>query len=287
MKFNLVKFDEQEESNLTVFIDGEMYTATNTHPNFARIMELVLLDDEDVVELFDIEKTVQRRFQRLSERVTVSSGKVYFDGEEVNSALTRQVLRFVDEGVEDFAPLVAFLEKVETNPNEHSREQLYVWLKDRDFSLTHDGNFVAYKGVRQVDDGDEVVYESISRGKAVSNGVEYNGAIPNPVGAVVEMPRSEVQHDPGVGCHTGLHAGTWEYASGFSQGAVLTVEINPRDVVSVPTDCSAQKLRTCRYTVRDVTASAHVTAVYAPVDEYDDYGYDDYDDDDPEAPWNQ
>jgi hypothetical protein len=63
------------------------------------------------------------------------------------------------------------------------------------------------------------------------------------------MPRDQVQFDPGVGCHTGLHVGTFEYAAGFAQGALLEVVVNPRDVVSVPTDCGAQKMRTCRYTV--------------------------------------
>jgi hypothetical protein len=184
----------------------------------------------------------------------------------------------VNNGVEDFKPLVAFFEKVETNPNSHSRVQLYAWLRDRNITLTEDGNFIAYKGVK-VENGE---YFSISTGKAISNGVEYNGAIPNPLGAIVEMPRSEVQHDPSVGCHTGLHAGTWNYASGFARGAVLTVEINPRDVVSVPTDCDAQKLRVCRYVVKDVTETELDTPVYSTYpdldgyedEEYDDYGYD-------------
>ena len=124
------------------------------------------------------------------------------------------------------------------------------------------------------------------------------------------MPRGDVEHDPGVGCHVGLHAGTWDYASSFAQGAVLTVEINPRDVVSVPTDCQDQKMRVCRYTVTGITEQELGSFV---ADEYDEdeeiEGYelpeDDQEDDeeetpytpvswltmthypeDPEAPWN-
>jgi hypothetical protein len=283
MKYNLVQMEDGGEANLTVVHNGEMYVATDTHPNFARIVAGLATGDESVVELFDVQKTAQKRFERLSERVTVSNGKVYLDGEEVDNALTQQVINFINAGVEDFKPLVNFFEKVENNPNAHSRVQLYTWLRDRDITLTEDGNFIAYKGVK-VENGE---YFSISTGKAISNGIEYNGAIPNPVGAVVEMPRSEVQHDPSVGCHTGLHAGTWNYASGFARGAVLTVEINPRDVVSVPTDCDAQKLRVCRYVVKGVTEVELDTPVYPKyddysVDEYDDLGYEDYDDDDDE-----
>lgn len=279
MLYNLVKFRDSDEANLTVFHGGEMYVATDTHPNFARIVAGVTEGDESVIELFDVQKTAQKRFDRLSERVTLANGKVYLDGEETDNALTQQVINFVNQGVEDFKPLVAFFEKVQTNPNSHSREQLYRWLRDRNITITEEGNFIAYKGVRKSGDS----YESISHGSAISDGVEYNGAIPNPLGAIVEMPRGDVQHDPSVGCHVGLHAGTWNYASGFAQGAVLTVEINPRDVVSVPTDCSDQKLRVCRYTVKDVTETELDVAVYSSyptLDGYDDGLEDEGDDED-------
>jgi hypothetical protein len=275
MKYNLVQMNDGNEANLTVVHDGEMYVATDTHPNFERIVAGLITGDESVIELFDVQKTAQKRFDRLSERVTVANGRVYLDGEEVDNALTQQVINFVNAGVEDFKPLVAFFEKVETNPNSHSREQLYRWLRDRNITITENGNFIAYKGVKVENDS----YFSISQGKAISNGVEYNGAIPNPLGAIVEMPRGDVQHDPSVGCHTGLHAGTWSYASDFARGAVLTVEINPRDVVSVPTDCYDQKLRVCRYVVKDVTETELTSPVYQ-TSYIDDYNYDGYDEDD-------
>ena len=65
------------------------------------------------------------------------------------------------------------------------------------------------------------------------------------------MPRGEVQHDPESGCSTGLHVGTYAYAQGYARAALLTVHVNPRDVVSVPTDCDAEKMRVCRYVVSD------------------------------------
>lgn len=308
--FSIFSFSESNEVNLTAFVNGQMYSCTNAHPNYERIREMCEGGDANVVNFFDASQVVQERFERLSERVSISSGVIYFDGEAVDNALTQQVVRFINDGVEDFAPLVAFFENVQNNPNEHSREQLYRWLRDRDFSINSSGNIVAYKGVKVRGSGEDIRYESISHGRAIVDGEVFNGAIPNHIGAIVEMPRGDVEHDPGVGCHVGLHAGTWDYASSFAQGAVLTVEINPRDVVSVPTDCQDQKMRVCRYTVTGITEQELGSFV---ADEYDEdeeiEGYelpeDDQEDDeeetpytpvswltmthypeDPEAPWN-
>ncbi|QGH76480.1 rIIB-like protein [Streptomyces phage Daubenski] len=259
--------------NITVFYQGEMYVATDSHRNWEAIEAGAQAGDPNVVNLFDIGAIAQARFERLSDRVTVKSGKVFFDSQPVHNALTEQVVRFIDAGQEDFGPLVAFFEKVQTNENDHSREQLYDWLNVHDFTILPNGNFIGYKGVRVVNGS----YESISHGTAISDGVEYTGAIPNPLGAIVEMPRDQVQHDPSQGCHTGLHVGTWEYASGFAQGAVLKVEVNPRDVVSVPTDCGHQKLRACRYTVLEVIDAPIAGPLdydYADEEEDDDYGFD-------------
>lgn len=256
---------------ITVFANGQMVSAMDTHPNWAGIKAGVEADDPSVVDLFDIGVTAQKRFDKLSDRVSVKGGKVYFDNQLTHNALTEQVVRFIENGQEDFRPLVEFFEKVQSNPNEHSREQLYSWLDVHDFTILPNGNFIGYKGVR--DNGGS--YESISHGSAISNGIEYTGAIPNPIGAVVEMPRDAVQHDPSVGCHTGLHVGTWSYAHDFARGAILKVEVNPRDVVSVPTDCNHAKLRTCRYTVLDV--------IDAPLSGPLDYDYVDDEEDEPDV----
>ena len=52
-------------------------------------------------------------------------------------------------------------------------------------------------------------------------------------------------------CSHGLHIGSYDYADGWagSDGRLLLVEFDPQDAVSVPTDCSFQKLRVCKYTV--------------------------------------
>jgi len=265
---------------VTVVVDGVPYSAANDHPNFKEIIRLAAEGDTSVVDLFDVSVTVARKFDELSERVSVRDGRVFFDGEEIDTALTRQIVNFLDAGVQDFKPLVLFWEKLAQNPNPHSREQLYTWLNSHNFTITPEGDLLGYKGVKKLQDGK---YESVNHGRAVVNGQEYNGAIPNNIGDVVTMPRRDVEFNPSVGCSTGLHVGTWEYASGWAKGAVLEVKVNPRDVVSVPTDCGGQKLRTCRYVVTGVTDGDFGTPLKSATwgDEiYDQYGDDEYFEDD-------
>lgn len=263
-------------SVVTAFVPGRKpVVALSDHPNFDRILDGLLNDDPSVFDLFDVSQTVASKFEKLSDRVSIGDDRlVYFDGDVVDNSLVDQIVRFLDQGVEDWKPLVAFFEKVQDNPNEHSRTQLYDWLSRRDFSITENGDIVGYKGVSY--DGN-----SVHSGKAIVDGVVHNGRIPNKVGSVIEMPRSEVQHDPSVGCHTGLHVGTYEYASSFGN-KVLEIHVNPRDVVSVPTDCDWAKVRCCRYVVVGEIAQKYSLAVVPTYDfrVYDDPGWSDGDDND-------
>lgn len=252
---------ESGAESLTVFLpDGPPVVVNNEHPHFAKILEyamagggsVVVYGAEEIRELADLSGAVAQRFDQLSERVSVADGHVYFDGDKVDSTITQQIVRCLeDPDAGDWKPLVLFMENVAANPNEHSRQQLFDWLRDREFTITSDGCFIAFKGVRNRNGEDDYPYQSSSTGEAIVNGERFTGNIPNGVGATVEMPRSDVQHDPSHGCSTGLHVGTYKYAQGYASGALLTVYVNPRDVVSVPSDCNAEKMRVCRYVVSD------------------------------------
>lgn len=269
IKYTFVEHDGFK--SITVLRNGELLVANNEHPYFEEIVRKARAGDESVYDLFEIGKAAAQRFERLGERVFYRNGVLYFDGEPVNSALSKEIVRFVEANVEDWRPLVCFFEKVATNPNEHSREQMFRWLDKHDFALAPDGDIIAYKGVYR---NDKHGYISSNSGTATVNGEEITGRIPNPVGAIIEMPRSEVHHDPSTGCSTGLHAGNWRYARAFAS-VVLKVKINPRDVVSIPTDSNDEKMRVCRYVVlgevdSPVQSAVDLSAAYeAATDEYD------------------
>lgn len=263
--FNLIEKDGQEF--LSVYMPGhEPKAATDAHPNFDKIVEALRANptDPSVLELFDIPKVVQARFETLSERVSVRDGKMYLDGVEVHNVLADQVVRFLYDGVDDWQGLVRFYENLLANPLEHSREQLYEWLSQHEFTITEDGCLLGYKAVYSKIDpetGEQVGYSSRA-GYAIVDGEEIeHGTIPYRIGSVVTMPRDKVQHDPAVGCSFGLHVGTYNYASTFlgSSGHVVTVKVNPRDVVSVPTECSWAKLRCCRLEVLEINEGEYQT----------------------------
>lgn len=252
-------FKDTDGTTLTVKVRKDGYTQLLTcrdkdNPYWDRIvMEVLHGDDEQtVVRLIDLAAEAARRFEAVTERVTVRGGTVHFDGDPVDTTLADAIMRGFNEGDDAFRGLAAFMDNIAQNPRKHSRENLYDWLRaDPDgFSITPEGMILGYKGVRND-------LTSCNSGPGIVNGVERNGHLDNSVGNVVEMKRSDVQHDPTVACSFGLHVGTWDYASSFGSRTVKVL-VNPRDVVSVPTDCGGQKMRTCRYKVVEADATSRV-----------------------------
>lgn len=253
--------------SVTAYVDGQMLvTDSSTNPNFDRIVERLFEDDTaGIAELFTAEVAVERKFKKVSERVSVSGGKVFFDGDPIDDILSDHLLRLIRAGEnEDVTCLVNFWERIAANPSEHSRESLLRWLLAEDFSITHDGMILGYKGLRA--DG-----TSISSGPAVVDGVQTNGHIPNREGSVIELARSKVVQDSFAACAFGLHVGTDQYARNFGHGVTVEVLVNPRDVVSVPVDCNGQKMRVCRYKVGKVSEAKRSEAVVTDYDFEDDW----------------
>lgn len=251
MKYTHV--NDNGEHTLTIFVEGKSpETVHNTHPYWDKIFAGAQAGDESVIELINIAQAAANRLEPLSERVAVRGGHITFDGDPVDNALTQQVLRFLDAGQDDWKPLVAFFEKVQLNPQDHSREQLFRFITANNFPLTPDGDIIAYKGVKNGDE--EGLYLSTRQGVAYVNGEEIKGYIPNRIGDLITMPREQVAGNPTVTCSAGLHVATHSFASGY--GTVLEVHVNPRDIVSVPHD-SAEKIRCCRYIVVGVKEQAY------------------------------
>ena len=288
--YNIVQ-DESGQSVSIVFSDGSIKTVSEEHPRYSLIREYLLstpvdeLDEGWIRNTSNIVASVGTHLRALSDRVRIGGNTLYFDNDPVDSALSRHIIALSNgehggESVtESSIGFVRFLEKLYQNPSEASRESLFTWLRRYNFTITVDGDFVAYKAVRSDGSGGFV---SIHSGRALVNGVVHVGQIPNPLGGVIEMPRSSVEDDTAVGCSYGLHAGTFSYASGFLggySGAILRVLINPRDVVSVPSDCAFQKLRVSRYSVFDITEVERDETLLSDFEEDDSDYDDDYDDD--------
>ena len=140
-----------------------------------------------------------------------------------------------------------FARKLQRNVDPYIRSQLFNFLNylidtENSLALTPEGNFIGYKGIQKN-------YLSSRAGNGFVDEVEYkNTQIPNKPGTIVSMNRHEVQADPNQTCSFGLHVGSYSYAKGF-QPLVVLVEVNPENVVSVPSDYNGQKLRCSEYKV--------------------------------------
>ena len=275
-----------EEVGITAFYpDREVairQATRESHENFEEILE-GLKNQEDVYDLFDPQDALNREFRQVTDRVALKSGKVFFDLEPVNDVVADHIIRHMREDSDfDPEPVAKFMERLAANPSEHSRSHLFKWLQSERFTINQDGKIVGYKGVNRantVDGGDQ--YVSVHSGPAVVDGKPVNGHVPNMPGSVVQMPRSQVTFDPAQTCSAGLHVGTWSYAKSFGQ-VVLEVEVDPADVVSVPSDAGGTKMRCWRYKIVSVIDQPYDYAVkpYAPTEDYESYE-DDYEDYDP------
>lgn len=268
---------------------GILPTVADTHPNFTALAALAQdamlgspVDEDKLKSLTDPSVTVAENFEKLSERVSVKGGRVYFDGDAVDGTLEDQIIDFLSNG-EDFGPLVKFYEKLNTNPLGDVRAGLYDWIKGQTkggagylgngeagaLTITEDGDLIGYKSFTKRDpewrkDVTGKVLTPSRRGVGVVNGIDVarNQFIEQVEGDVVEMPRSKVLHAPSQACGDGLHIGTWAYAASFTGDTVALVRFSPRDIVSLPDSNSTWKLRVCRYTVLKTVTEALNVPVY-------------------------
>jgi hypothetical protein len=252
------------KSTLTVFTtEGNIVTVDGDHPNFTDAWEAVRNDDEQgFMAQADVISGIRKAFEAVTDRVTIEGNCLYLDGEQIDGRLADTIIDFRRKG-ENYMPLVNFITRLGNNPSMRSRDQLYTWLAERNFTITPSGKFIAYKGVSKRRDK----FQSHFSGRASVNGEEQNGQIIQGIGDVVTMPRPKVNDNADIGCSQGLHAGTWEYASTFGNGYTLTVEIDPANVVSVPSDCSFQKLRVCEYRITGAAEIPYSERVVADYDE--------------------
>ena len=254
------------DGNLTLVLNNKSYQVLPDHINYKMILEaLPTATSDELLEIVDIEKAVASFSDGL---VEIKNGQVTYEGEAVHGSISKRILEFMSKGL-PFQPLVIFLKNLMENPSMQSQKELYDFLEHESLPITEDGYFLAYKAVRS-DYMDK-----------------YRGTFDNHVGNVCEMTRSKVDDDRSRGCSNGLHAGALNYVAGYgsveSNDKIVIVKINPKDVVSVPSDCNYEKLRTCRYEVVGEYQGELLKPLYnaslenGVYDEYDDEdGDDDY-----------
>ena len=218
--------------HIFLLLDGKEYSINAGNSSFSKALEAYNAKDwESFIYIVNPEIRLKSLYASY-EGIEVKDGNLYVFGDPIHSTIAKRVISFIEHGL-DCVHLFKFILKLNMNPSKRAVDELYTFLEHRALPVTDNGNFLAYKAVRS-DYTDK-----------------YTGKFLNTIDSVLEMPRNKVDDNKENGCSYGFHAGSVDYAKNFMDrdGHLMLVEINPADVVSIPTDCQFQKLRTCKYKV--------------------------------------
>jgi hypothetical protein len=215
-------------NNVTVVIGNKPHTIAKSHITYQKVVDAIKQGDwERVRDIIEPKQVVLNYGQG---NVSVQGETLYWKGKPMHNALTTRMIAMLQDEF-PIEPLVNFMENLMSNPSRQAVNELYGFLEKNSLPITPDGHFLAYKRVR------ENYFDC------------HTGTMDNSVGKIVEMERNEVDDNRNQTCSTGLHFCSHSYLAHFSGARTVIVKINPRDVVSIPSDYNDAKGRACRYEV--------------------------------------
>jgi len=217
------------DTTVTIFHNGNVTTAHRSDANWDRAIKALREDDYDLAMALLDKPKVLREYMHGS-GLRLQGRDVFYGKHQLPDALARRILEMHAAGF-SITPMELFVEKLYQNPSYRAIAETYRFLEHNKLPITEDGDFMAYKRIK-------------------ANWTDvYTGKINNQLGAVVEMPRSQVDDDCNRTCSKGLHFASLEYLRSYSGQKLVALKINPRDVVSIPVDYNNSKGRCCRYQV--------------------------------------
>lgn len=232
--------------NLVVVIDSTPHTLSKGNVTYNKVLDAIKQNDWDAVRDFIEPKKVVLNYGKGN--VSIKGETLYWKDQEFNSALSTRMISMLTEGF-PIEPLVLFMENLMQNPSKRSVTELYRFLEKNTLPITPDGHFLAYKKVR-------ADYTDV-----------HTGTFDNSVGKIVEMERNQVDDDKDRTCSQGLHFCSESYLKSFGGERTMILKVNPRDVVSIPSDYNDAKGRCCRYEVVGELAVSADKAFDKPVQE--------------------
>jgi|TARA_R110002020_G_scaffold194354_4_gene395080 hypothetical protein len=219
---------------------GKAYTFDKNHPNYEALVRHAKSGNVEHFEAsYDVASSVEHFCDGY---IHIQNGTLNWDGIPMPELFTERILNMKKEGF-SFEPMLNFLDNINENPSDDSVVELFDFMQHKHLPITDDGHFLAYKAVN----GD---FKDI-----------WSGSIDNSVGSTVNVDRGSVDSNRNKHCSAGLHVGAIDYVTQYgginidnmddSDGGnqIVICKVNPRDVVSVPSDSKFQKLRCCQYEV--------------------------------------
>lgn len=215
-------------NNVTVVIGNKPHTISKTHITYQRVLDAIKAADWDTVrDIIEPKKVV---LNYGAGNVSIQGEQLFWKNQPFANALATRMIQMLQDGFPVDA-MVAFMENLMQNPSKRAVDELYGFLEKNQLPITPDGHFLAYKRVRDN-------YLDV-----------YSGTMDNSVGKIVEMERNQVDDNKDNTCSAGLHFCGQSYLGHFGGDRTMIVKINPRDVVSIPSDYNGAKGRACRYEV--------------------------------------
>lgn len=244
------------QSSIILFINNKSVKVDKSDKKYSKIIDCFSLEKDlqedainDILNAGDIQKLASEKGFQIIE------SDIWYKGEKLPNALALKVKSILSENM----PLDAFekfWQNLSENPSATSVEELMEFLEFKELPITEDGHFLAYKGISRDDwsihgNPHTIVIEGV---------VNATGQIRNLVGDRITVKRRDVDDNRDNHCSFGLHVGSLKYASSFGSKTVV-VKVNPKDVVSVPSDYNCQKCRVSSYEV----VSSYEREIVAPI----------------------
>jgi len=218
------------DGTVTVVTAGKTYNVAVDHVNHEKIIVALKRNDFDAIpKLADISNAIT---DMSKGEVNVVNGEVIYKDNVIHNTVTDRILDLMNRNF-PFEPMVKFLSNLMLNPSFRAINELYTFLDGNKLPITEDGCFLAYKRVND----DYLDF--------------HTGTVDNHIGATPSMLRNEVDEDKDRTCSNGFHFCSLNYLSDFhkGQGHIMIVKVNPKDVVSIPSDCHNTKGRCSDYIV--------------------------------------
>lgn len=217
---------------ITVSIDFKSYPIASSHSNYNAVVEACGAGDLNRLrDLVDVKQVIA---DESAGKVKLVDGEIFYQGNPIHNTVADRVLTMIREGTEGVQPLLKFLNNLMDNPSFAAVNELYGFLEASDLPITPDGHFQAYKMVKKN-------YTSI-----------YDKKTDNSIGSTPSMERNMVNDDRDQTCSNGLHFCSQGYLGSYGTAPgtrCMVLKINPRDVVSIPSDYNNSKGRACKYEV--------------------------------------
>lgn len=220
------------QDGISLVINGITHTVDDTHPNFSAIKGALRAKDwNNVTDLLNLTEQV-KKFTAADPNIVIDekASTIFYNGEEVHNTMVVRILDIMRDGF-DVTPMTNLLANLYQNVSMKAIDELYSFMEYGKMPITEDGHFLAYKRVNND-------YTSC-----------YDGTTTNNIGEVTSLPRHKVDDRSEITCSYGLHICSFEYLKYYPGARVIVVKVNPKDVVSIPTDYNNTKARVCSYEV--------------------------------------